>query len=250
MAVTCIAAGVVECLGVTAEVVVRLITIPVLLVAEHVKCGTNYFEPCLVEYRAVACLLPICISKAQGIAQGVNLVLTLVQHLVHLRLVGLPLAILRLDVEGVGIRVDQYAGKLTTDDATDEMTQGLVLIHIAEIGPDLCCAVTQPHGLDVASNDECIVVAAFVAIPDSRVECVWEAVDEHPIELGIDGRQLLFEVEDLFLDGFAAEEALLRLRTQVLYGALYCHLLLLGGLGHRVICVAEGSHWCAHQQGK
>ena len=162
MAVAAVAAGVVECLGVAAEVVVGLVAVPVLLVAEDVECGTNHLQPVLVEDAGVARLLPIGIGKAQGVAQGVNLVLALVQHLVHLRLVGLPLAVLGLDVEGVGIRVDEDAGKLPTDNAADEVAQGFVLIHIAEVGPHLCGTVAQPHGLDVAGDDKGVVVAALV----------------------------------------------------------------------------------------
>ena len=168
------------------------------------------------------------------------------QHLVHVRLVGLPLAILWFDVEGVGVGVDKDAGELPSDNAANEMTQGFVLVHIAEIGPNLCGAVAQPHGFDVAGNDEGVVVAAFVAVPDGRVERVGEAVDEHPIELGIDGGQLLLEVEDLLFDGFATEESLLGLWPEVLDGALHGHLLLPGRLGH--CCRCDG--WDSKEEGK
>ena len=123
-----------------------------------------------------------------------------------------------LDVEGIGVWIYKDACELTTDNATDKVTQRLVLVHITQIGPNLCSTVAQPHGLYITSDDKSVVITTLVTIPYCCVKGVGETVYEHPIQLGVDSGKFRLKVDNLFLNGLAAEEALLGCRTQVLNG--------------------------------
>src|SRR5581483_1952966 len=54
-----------------------------------------------------------------------------------------------------------------------------VLAGEGKIRPDLGRRVTQPHGVDIASDDEGVRHTVLLLKEDSRVECVGEALLEH-----------------------------------------------------------------------
>ena len=227
MAITSVGACVVQSFCLASETIICDGTIPVLLILEHMQNLADSLNPLLIKDAGIACLLPVSIGKTQRIAQRINFVFALMQLLLHCRIVRHPMTILDgFDVEGISIRINKDAGQLTTNNATNKMTQWLVLIHIAKIGPNLCCTIAKPHCLDVASNDEGVVIATLVAVPDSCIERIREAVDEHPIKLRINCSKFLLEVEDLLLNSFATEKTIFLCRTKILNCALYCHLFL------------------------
>ena len=144
----------------------------------------------------------------------------------HFRFVGLPFATLSVHVEGVGVWVYKYAGKLPPDDTAYEVAQRLVLTHIPQVGPNLSRTVAKPHGVDVPGVHEGVVVSAGIAVVYGGVEGVGEAVDEHPVEFGVYGCQFRLKVEYLLLYCLAAEQAFLFCRAQILDSRLRCHLFL------------------------
>ena len=150
------------------------------------------------------------------------------QLLLHGSLIGLPFAACRSHVEGIGIGVNEDAGKLAADDSAYEVAKGFVLTHIAQIGPHLGTAVAQPHGMNVTCIDECIIVTIGIAVVYSGVEGVGEAVGKHPVEFRVNGRQFLLECHYLLLHSIAAEQTVLFFGAQALECALHRHMVLLG----------------------
>ena len=108
--------------------------------------------------------------------------------------------------EGVGVGIDEDAAALAADDAFDERRELFVLARERQIGPDLRGGVAQPHGVDVAGNDEGVGLAFEGAGKDGGVERVGEAVAEHQAQLGIG--DVRANAGDGGLDGGAGEAAL------------------------------------------
>ena len=202
--------------GIAAEVIVAPEAVFVLLVAENVQDRADDFEPFFVEDAFVTRALPVFVGQADWVAEGVDLVLALVQFLFHFRLVALPFAAGGSGIEGVGVRICENAIELAADHAADEMAQRLVLINVTKIRPDLGGAVPEPHGVDVAGNYEGVVVSLNASVADSGIKRVGETVCEHPVEFRIDRGKFVFKIDDLFLHGLASEAALLGSGAQVL----------------------------------
>ena len=127
MSIAIVATGVVECRCLSGEAVGGAWAVPVLLFAEGVYNQSYGLQPFVIEDAFIARLLPIGVGQTQGIAERVNLILSLVKFLLHLGVVGLPFAACGPYVEGVGIGVDEDAGYLPADDTADEAAQRLVL---------------------------------------------------------------------------------------------------------------------------
>ena len=83
-----------------------------------------------------------------------------------------------------------------------------------------------------------------------RVECVGEAVLEHPEEFRIDGSQFGLEVFYLLLDSLAAEETVFLSGTLTLDGTLRSNLILARQFGSILKGCAEGQHRDCQQHGK
>ena len=99
--------------------------------------------------------------------------------------------------KGIGISVDEEAAELAAHYAADEQAQGLVFGRKAQIGPHLRAGVAQPHGRNVARNDESIVVAVGeLAIFDRRVQRIGKAKGEHTRQLGT-GQLRLYPADTL-----------------------------------------------------
>ncbi len=92
------------------------------------------------------------------------------------------------------------------DDAGEQALEGGVLFGEGEVGPDLGGGIAQPHGVDIACDDEGVGLALEGAGADGGVERVGEAVLEHPGEFGVGDE--FFDFEDAGFDGGAGEFAL------------------------------------------
>ena len=97
--------------------------------------------------------LPIVISQIKRGTQGIHLVLPLPHMIIQLRLVLMSPAVGAL-VEGVGIGIDTYLLCLFLNDSLKNFLQFLTLPGILHIGPHLGRGIPQPHGGDVAGDDE------------------------------------------------------------------------------------------------
>ena len=192
----------------TAEAIGRARAALALLLAHDGENAVERGEPALVEYRGVAASLPVAVREAQGVAERVELVLALMKLGLHVGFVGHPLAALAVAVEGVGVGVEADARELAQHNAAHEATQGLVVLHEAQVRPHLCRRVAQPHGVYVACVDERVVFAVGAArVVHRGVERVGEAVAEEPCELRVAEGAL--HLVDLRVHGRAAEQTLL-----------------------------------------
>ena len=143
--------------------------------------------------------------------QGVRLPLALVDPRTHLGLVGGPFARPAVGPERVRIRVEQDLVGLAMDDPVDHPVQPGVVRDRREIGPDLRARVTQPHGLDVAGQDERVGSPVGAAGDDRRVERIGQGPFEQPSKASIgdpEGR-----VPDAPFDGLTAERPVGRRRA-------------------------------------
>ena len=227
MTITVIAAGIMQSTCLTTEMIVGLHSVPVLLVTESGQDSLYHLYPLGIEDACVPRTLPILICKAERIAERVYLIFTLMEFLLHLCLVGLPFATDGPHIESVGIGIYHDAGKLSAYDTANKATQGFILIHIPEIWPHLSSTVSQPHGMDIPSVDKRVVIAIGITIVDGGVQRIGEAVGKHPVELRIDGRQLVLECQNLFLYGITTEQAVLLFGAHTLECALHSHMFLL-----------------------
>jgi hypothetical protein len=125
-------------------------------------------QPRLIERRRIVGMLPIRVRQLQHGTQAVELVFALMQmqrHARYLRVqvaqlvgaVGDPLAAIRSKVECIGPRVQKHTLHLTIDDASDHALQMQLLHDVWNVRQNLVGAITQPHGVDISSDNECIL---------------------------------------------------------------------------------------------
>lgn len=164
--------------------------------------------PACVEGLGAAGLFPEAVREADGVAEGVELILAFADSLAVFGLVlEAPLERGRGKVghEGVGVRVDEEAAGLAADDPFEQGTEAGVLFGEREIRPDLRGGIAQPHGGDVAGDDGGVGLALESAGLDGGVESVGEAVGEERGEGWVGDAGLGGEEE--LLDGFGVEAA-------------------------------------------
>ena len=125
----------------------------------------------------------------------------------HIGKVALPVAALLVHVEGVGVGVNQHAFHLAVDDARNKGLQVLILLHKGKVRPHLRGAIPQPHGVDIAGNNEGVGLSVLLGEVYGTVERVGEAVAEEPGYLLVGNLRL--HLLDGTLDGRARKVALL-----------------------------------------
>ena len=168
---------------------VRTLVLLALLFVEGFENLLHSLLPFGTKHRGVARYLPVVEGETDGIAQRVDLILALMQFRLHVGAVACPLVVLYgTHVEGVGIGVDVDALELTQDDAAHHLLKLSVFVAILHIGPNLSAAVAEPHGVDVASVDESVVLAVKMG---GGVDGVGEAVLKHPCQVSIVLEKLL-----------------------------------------------------------
>ncbi len=183
--------------------------------AEDVQHRPHRPVPIPVEDGNVAGLFGVAIGQTDGVAQGVDLPLPLVDAWHHFGAVFVPHRHAgRVLVEGVRPRIEQNAFRLPPHQPLDEPAQAVVFFHQGEIGPYLRGGIAQPHRVDVARDDERIGLPIDYLEIDGRIQRVRKTVLEHPRELLIaDGR---LHLGDRALDGRAREVTLRQWRTLAL----------------------------------
>ena len=185
---------------------VRPGAVEALLLAECLHDERRGVLPALVEAARVAGRFPIAVREAHRVAQRVDLPLALVQFGLHLGAVFVPFAAGRSEVERVGVGIDQHAARLAANDAGEQGLELRVAFRERQVGPHLRRGIPQPHGVDVACDDEGVGLAIERAGPNRGVERVRKAVFEEPAQLRI--RDGLLHFDDLGIDGVADEVAL------------------------------------------
>ena len=114
------------------------VSVLTLLLAEGLQHGLDGIDPQVgLEDGVVARHEPVLISQADGIAKGVDLILTLMQEGLHVGEVRSPLAACRPHVEGVAIGVEYDALQLSQDGATHHVAHLLVVLGKLYVGPHL-----------------------------------------------------------------------------------------------------------------
>ena len=112
--------------------------------------------------------LPQPPCEIDGEGQRINLVLALPQLIEQINIVGVEMCSGRTRVKGVGVGVDSDAVPLPSDDVPD-LTGHRRQVAQCQEGPQLSGGVAQPHGRNVASDDEdAVVVAGHGASPRVR----------------------------------------------------------------------------------
>ena len=159
--------------------------------------------PVGIKHGGIANLLPIVVSQANRITQRVDLPFTLVQLLLHLRAILLPLTARRALVESVRIGIDQDASRLAIDRTDQHLLQFLIFLRQHHIGINLRRAVAQPHGVNIARDDEGVWFPVHHLKLASRVQGIRITVLKHPSQFRI--LDLGFHRLDLLLHRFSRE---------------------------------------------
>src|SRR6202000_610395 len=91
--------------------------------------------------------------------------------------------------EGVGVRGEEDAFGLAVDEAAEEVAKFWALGGEGDVGPDLVGGVAEPHGVDVAGDDEGVGFVGGGGVGggegDGGIEGVGEAIGEEPGEFGV-----------------------------------------------------------------
>ena len=103
----------------------------------------------------------------------------------HFGAVAHPLTGHQFLVEGIGIRIEQYALGLAVYHPSQQGLQFIVFGCQRKVRPHLCGAVAQPHGMDVAGDDKRIGLPVTYAMFHRGIEGVGETIPEHPGQFGI-----------------------------------------------------------------
>lgn len=181
---------VVHAVGDAQECIMRLSVIPLLL-QHRMEGGAHGLYPEAVEGGPVACLTPVAIGQTQGVAKGVELVLSFEHARAHLCPVGGPVRThgCGRKVVGIGIGIQENGAELAPQQASDEPCEAVVLPGQAQVGPHLGRTVSQPQGGYVAGDDEGV---GRVGPFHGCVERTRKALFEHGPELGVaDARSCL-----------------------------------------------------------
>ena len=173
----------------------------VLLALERLEDALGARLVLRVELRRAARFLPEQVRELHRVAERVDLVLALPDprafkvRAVDLQLVLAavredlarvlrPRAAVRLHVEGVRVRVDRDALELAADQALDAVGNLRVLLGDRQVVAHLRGRVAQPHGRDVAGDDEGVLFADHL---HRRVHRVRVAVFKKFFELFVAG---------------------------------------------------------------
>ena len=120
-----------------------------------------------VEGGGVAGGFEVAGGEAEDGGEGVEFVFALVDAGVHVGVVGFPLAFfVGGAVEGVGVGVEEDASGLAADEAAEEVAEFGAVFGEGDVGPDLVGGIAEPHGVDVAGDDE--GVGRRLPVPSSR----------------------------------------------------------------------------------
>ena len=133
------------------------------------------------------------------------------QLLLHLRAILLPLTARRAFVEGVRIGINQDASRLAIDRADQHLLQFFIFLGQHHIGINLCRAVAQPHGVNIARDHERIRFSVHHLELASRVQGVRITVLKHPSQFRI--LDAGFHRLDLLLHRFSRELTIGRSRA-------------------------------------
>ena len=121
----------------------------------------------------------------------------------HPGVIARPFAAGGAEVESVGIRIDADRARLAIHYPSEHGLQPGVVLGEWQVRPDLSRGIAQPHGVDIASDDERVGLAVERPIANRGVERVGEAVLEEPGQFGIGKGGL--DLSDFGLDGIAGE---------------------------------------------
>src|SRR3954469_21035578 len=96
----------------------------------------------------------------------------------HCGLIVAELAAFFREIERVRERINEDAAGLTIDHPGKQRAQFRIILRQWQVWPDLCRRVAEPHGRDVAGDDERVWLAVRGADPHSRIESIGETVFE------------------------------------------------------------------------
>ena len=108
-----------------------------LLLVEGLQDVLHSLHPYFAEDGVIACHLPVLVSQADRVAEGVNLILALEYVWLHLGAVFHPSGTRRTIVEGIGVAVDVDALQLAQNHAPQHLLQLLVLVGEGYVRPNL-----------------------------------------------------------------------------------------------------------------
>ena len=139
----------------------------------------NRLDPLLAKDGVIACHLPVLVSQTNRITERVDLILALKHLWLHIGVILLPTSPGRSVIVGIGIAVDIDALELAQNHATQHFSQFLVFVGKGYVWPNLCARVTEPHGWNVTSIDEGIVITiAQHSVMNRALQRVGIAVQE------------------------------------------------------------------------
>ena len=120
------------------------------------------------------------IRQADRVAKRVDLPFAFVEFRLHVGAVAFPFAACRAFVEAVGIWVDVDTPGLTVDNTCQHGFYRRIFVGEFNMGENLCRRVAQPHGVDVACQDESIGFAVQHLMFAGGIQRIRETVFEHP----------------------------------------------------------------------
>ena len=131
--------------------------------------------PSCVERLHISRCFPVPMRQPDGVAQRVQLVLSLEDAGAHFRLVAMRRGCGQVRGKRVRVRVDQQASRLPPDHSLQQCAQTSVLCGQRQVRPHLRGRIPQPHGRDVPRYYRRIWLAFKRARQHRRIERVREA---------------------------------------------------------------------------
>ena len=180
-----------------------------LFVGDGLEDEVEGGEELVVEGGWVAGGVEVAGGEAEDGGEGVEFVFSFVDAGEHGGVVGFPLGDFGgVAVEGVGVGVEQDTLGLAADEAMEEEFEAGAVVGELDVGPDLVGGVAEPHGVDVAGDDEGVGFAGgrFFGEGDGGVKGVGEAIDEELAEVAVG--DFLGGVRDDVFDERGGEAAL------------------------------------------
>ena len=124
-----------------------------LLQTEHLRNAPEHPMERLCVNGRIAGSVFVLLCQQDGRAEGIHLILPLPHGGVPFRLILKALSV-GFPVEGVGVSIDQHVLDLRGDHAPQKRTHLLVLCGEGQIILDLRGGIPQPHGGNIAGDDE------------------------------------------------------------------------------------------------
>ena len=151
-----------------------------LLLAEGFYDVINCLQPDVAKDSGIARYQPIPISQARGIAQRVDLVLTLKNILRHPGHILLPTGTGRTIVKGIRVPIYINTLQLAQNHTTQHLSEFLILGTQLHVRPYLSPRIAQPHGRNIAGIYKGIILAIYHTVMHGRFQGIGKAVGKHP----------------------------------------------------------------------